>query len=320
MEYPEYHELIAFIKGELNERQQANIRNWIAASPAHQQHFEKTREIWNNHGHKAEAYQPDLKVAWTRIENRIEPKAYATWKWLYRVAAVLVIALGISFFLVQQGGTFHSSTPVLVETPFTTTVRDILLPDGTSITLNRGATVSYDTAFDQKVRFIKLKGEAFFDVARDEARPFIIETEKTQTKVMGTSFSIAESGDHTTLTVVSGKVAFSSGGKEPLFLVKGDRGTYTGAGQLIKSQNTDRNFLSWKTGELTFQNDPLITVLQHLDRHFGVSFQSEASATLTLTAQFKDQPLPEILDIISGTLELDIQPLDQTNYIVKPLK
>lgn len=316
MEYPEQSDLIAFIKGELEDEKRVAIRNWISSSPEHQKYFEKTRDIWDHHGQKAEAYQPDLEAAWSHVDVRINSKGN-TWQWVYRVAAALVIISGLSYFFIQKETSQTNAVAALVEHQTTSTIEDLTLPDGTVITLNKGASLTYDQSFDATIRLVKLQGEAFFDVARDEDRPFVIETKHTKTEILGTSFSISETGQETILNVVSGKVAFSGAEKEPIFLTKGNRGTLTESGELVKSQNDDRNFMSWKTGELIFENDPLSTVLQHLDRHFEVTFQSEVEGSPTLTARFKNQPLEEILVIISGTLEIEIEATDHNNYTVK---
>lgn len=314
MEYPEHSVLIAFIKGDLKEPQRVEVRNWIASSPKHQAHFERIRDIWDLHGQKAEQYQPEMNVAWQRIEGAIEDRP-PVWHWVYRVAAGLVLMMGIAYFMINRQN--ETSTSRLVQHIADTSSKVVSLPDGSIITLNQGSQITLDADFDQSIRHIQLAGEAFFEVARDENRPFIIETSRSKTQVLGTSFSISESDRSTTLTVVSGKVSFSSKSDESVILTKGDQGTLSSSGQLTKNNNTDLNFLSWKTGNLVFENASVKSVLTDLEQHYNVRFQSESSIVTTLTAQFNNQSLGEVLEIVSSTLDIEITPLDSTTYIVK---
>ncbi len=312
MKNPEYSEIIAFIKGELSESQQHEINGWIAANPDNQKHFERVRDIWDLHGKKAEQYQPQMDVAWQRIETAIEDKT-PLWHWMYRVAAALVVMVGIAYFMINRQE--ETSTLNFIEQVADSGPRTINLPDGSVITLKQGSKIIFDENFDQSTRHIQLEGEAFFEVARDEERPFIINTAFSKTEVLGTSFSIVESEEATILNVVSGKVSFSSK-DEQIILTKGDRGTLSSSGQLIKSTNTDLNFLSWKTGQLFFENASLETVLRALEEHFDVQFQFTGNDA-TITTQFNNQSLEEVLDILSGTLDIEIIPLDSKTYIVK---
>lgn len=312
MNNPEYSQIIAFIKGELDESQKKEINQWITANSDNQKHFERVRDIWDLHGQKAERFQPRTDVAWQRIETAIEDNT-PVWHWLYRVAAALVIMVGITYFMIKQQD--EVNTISLVEQLAESDMKAINLPDGSVITLKQGSKVIFNENFDQPVRHIQLKGEAFFEVTRDERRPFIIETSYSKTRVLGTSFSIAESEEATMLNVVSGKVSFSSE-DEQIILTKGDRGTLSASGKLIKSTNTDLNFLSWKTGQLFFENASLETVLNKLEQHYKVRFQFESSDAI-ITTQFNNQPLEEVLAILSSTLEIEITAIDSTTYIVK---
>lgn len=312
MKNPEYSQIIAFIQGELDESQQIEINGWLTADPENQRHFERVRDIWELHGKKAEQYQPQMEVAWQRIETAIEDKT-PVWHWMYRIAAALVFMVGIGYFMINRQN--DASTLSLIEHVANSDTQTFNLPDGSIITLKRGSKILLDENFDQPIRHIQLTGEAFFEVARDEERPFIIETNYSKTEVLGTSFSIVESAEATILNVVSGRVAFSSD-REQIILTKGDRGTLSASGQLIKSSNTDLNFLSWKTGQLFFENASLETVLTALEKHYDVRFQFEGNDAI-ITTQFNNQSLEEVLAILSGTLEIDITAIDSTTYIVK---
>ncbi len=313
MDYPEHSTLIAFIKGELDELQRDEINQWISASPKHLAHYNHIRNIWDQHGRKAESYKPDLDAAWGQVESSID-SSRNLWHWVYRMAAAVVLLVGISYFMTRR--VVNSDTAEISEHFAATSSQVVTLPDGSIVTIKKGSRIFFDKAFDQNMRYLKLKGEAFFEIARDEDRPFIIETSYSKTEVLGTSFNIAESTETTILNVVSGKVAFSSN-DEAVILTKGDQGTLLPSGQLLKNKQEDANFLSWKTGQLTFDNASLPTVLEDLGQHYEVQFQSESQIATTLTSQFDNQSLEEVLAIVSGTLDIEITSIDSKTYIVK---
>lgn len=86
--------------------------------------------------------------------------------------------------------------------------KEIALEDGTRITLNAASDLSYPSAFDTNTRVVRLTGEAFFDVAHDTGRPFIVETSTLRIKVLGTQFNVKafEDGTVAQVTLVTGKV------------------------------------------------------------------------------------------------------------------
>ncbi len=124
------------------------------------------------------------------------------------------------------------------------------LPDSTKVWLEQQAELSYDEDFSKENRTVNLKGEAFFEVKRDANSEFIINTNLTETKVLGTSFNLKGSTNgNVELKVMTGKVLFSSKRKEGerLILQKGDRGLYNyKSGKLVKKAYGKSGLVAWK--------------------------------------------------------------------------
>ena len=275
MQTPSYSDLLAYLNQQLPSEEHEAITSWIDATEENARTYEAVKKIWQEHHKKAEKYQPDLQAAWEKTQSKLAPqegKTISWFQWAYKVAAVLIIAFSIGWYVSQ-----YQSSETLGNSSITAiaTIKheEVNLPDGSTIYLRKGSALNYDAGFGKNDRQVSLKGEAFFDIAHDESKPFIIHTPETKTQVLGTSFTISEGEHETQVTVVSGKVSFKSKNQQQeLILTKGFRGALTSDGQLIKTRNNDENFRSWQTGLLVFNNDKFQTVLDHLSRHYHVQF------------------------------------------------
>lgn len=115
-----------------------------------------------------------------------------SFKWIY-AAASLIIMIGVIFLFQMNSGTEKKSYPknnrrVVFVKPGSKS--SIILPDGTSVTLNGSSKLSYNTDFNEKVREVNLEGEAYFDVTKDTKHPFIVHTSSIDIEVLGTLFNV----------------------------------------------------------------------------------------------------------------------------------
>lgn len=149
----------------------------------------------------------------------------------------------------------------------------IKLPDGTSVFLNAGSRLRFPEYFTPgQERRIYFSGEAYFDVARDTASPFLVCLEHTTVKVLGTSFNITAYPDEgrEVTTLLQGAVAIeqASTGKE-LALTPGQQGCYDVTRQTLARQTVDVSYYtSWKDGVFAFYKQPLGQVMQTLGRWY----------------------------------------------------
>ncbi|SFW20335.1 FecR family protein [Sinomicrobium oceani] len=189
-------------------------------------------------------------------------------------------------------------------TTFTTTENQhlkVLLPDSSSVWLNRNALLAYN--FDEEgVRKVRLKGEAYFEVARDSLRPFVIESPHLITRVLGTSFNINTGGTGEQVSVIEGKVAVKNHKGDQVLLRQGDRAEYlqtSGRLQKVKVHNI-HNTIAWKDEIFDFDNIPMGDAMDYLSEAYDVSFEyaNESIKKCMITASFEKQSLKTILNII----------------------
>ncbi len=180
----------------------------------------------------------------------------------------------------------------------------LTLPDGSQVTLRKGATLSYPETFSGNERGVSLTGEAFFEVQHDAAHPFRIQTTRATLEVLGTSFSINASVQQDELIVTTGKVLFTNknAADDKHIITPQQYSKLNAKGFEIKPLN-DPNFLSWKTGLLQFDNTPIDQVAATLSNYYNLNIKADSqllkqSAIPTITAKFKEQPIDAVLDEI----------------------
>ncbi|MCG8387779.1 MAG: FecR domain-containing protein [Cytophagales bacterium] len=267
----------------------------------------------------------------TPIQKKYTKKHY-TW---YKAAAVFTL-------LVAAGVTIYFSTPGTVEMVTYTTVpgqkSSIVLPDGTSIYLNASSKIILPKKFSGSTREIFLTGEAFFEVARDEKRPFIIKSPGIITTVLGTSFNVkAFSNEETEVTVATGKVRIDTSPQNVIqhpqdssftgkpgpgvvregqgegitqILGAGDQAIFNPeTGELSKQPVELEEFLAWKDGIILYKDESLAKVITRLESWYGVRIVvlNDQILECKINGKHKDSSLEEVLKVIQLLLDIDYE-------------
>jgi len=162
-----------------------------------------------------------------------------------------------------------------VEIQTNNATQEVTLPDGSSISLNKNTTFAYRENFaDHAERIVKITGEAFFDVTKN-TKPFIIQTNHADVRVLGTSFNVKSSTEDTQVTVQSGKVQVTDKAKtQKAILQKGQKVTADKSGKLQKSTPKTLNSIAWKTRRLDFDATPLEDVVRDLETYFNLEIDA----------------------------------------------
>lgn len=162
----------------------------------------------------------------------------------------------------------------------------IILSDGTKVWLNAGSSLSYRASLTDgaKVRRVKMSGEAYFEVKKDKAHPFVVTTDKQELEVLGTHFNVSAYPDEyaTKTTLLEGSVRVSllgSGGRagagtNSVILKPNQQSTLTQNNIQIKKVDIDEA-VAWKNGEFIFANKPLENIMLEISRWYNVDIVYE---------------------------------------------
>ena len=187
--------------------------------------------------------------------------------------------------------------------------RTLKLSDGTSIKLNAGSRIDFPKQFGDNSRDLILVGEAFFDVAHDENRPFIITSKGLTTKVLGTSFNIKayQDEEEVAVGVVTGKVYIESGSGFSELLEPKEMGYY-GTDKTIKKRKFDPGKeIAWTEGKLIFEKEKIPEVFKKLEKWYGISIEINGEVELSgsYSGEYHDKSLELVLEGIGYTSNFD---------------
>jgi ferric-dicitrate binding protein FerR (iron transport regulator) len=207
-----------------------------------------------------------------RHEKRISLRRM--WKYAAAVA-LLILASGMLYFL-SSGGSDKEIPYMTIKVEHGKQER-VTLPDGTKVILNAGTAFSCPQSFHGEKRTVKLDGEAFFDVARNRSKPFVVQTGNAGIEVLGTSFNVKAYGEDEfiAVTVESGKVKVNMEDAmmqllpgEQFFL---DRTTH----EVHRNRENTGKTKSWISGELYFNKTPIRSVINELMRRYDCVIEFE---------------------------------------------
>ncbi len=289
------------------------IEAWRAESPEQEMEFRELQKTWNACPLLHDMEQFNAFNALRKVHVRIQKKESMQWMmYLQRVAALLAIPLLIwSGYLTIKTRPFSNAVPAKVVWQTITTPPGVkshfFLPDSTAIWLNSSSSVSYPLSFAGDFRQIKVTGEAFLDVKKDQKHPFIVELGKINVNVLGTRFDVIhyDKENHTEIILESGSLSFSKGAieneKTIAELKPGELARFEKAGNNleIKAVRTDK-YTSWIHGKLVFRDDPMTEVVTKLNRWFNVQIEVADPEILSYiyTATFQNESIDEILELL----------------------
>lgn len=150
----------------------------------------------------------------------------------------------------------------------------VKLPDGSAVWLNAASSLTYPLSFAKgKNRTVELKGEAYFEIAKDTQHPFIVKTSRQDVQVLGTHFNINSYTDESAVktTLLEGSVLVSpyQNVGEPLVLKPGEQAVLTTASLDVREVDTDEA-IDWKNGYFMFNNEKQESIMRKIARWYNV--------------------------------------------------
>jgi ferric-dicitrate binding protein FerR (iron transport regulator) len=323
--------IVKFLSGDITHDEIIKLESWIGERTANRNLFNEYKKVWESLGNMADVAGIDVQEEWKKLKGKMNvpdsgriirnrPAVERNFNfWFTRIAAILIIGLflSITVILINRNARYISCT-----TETTTMIAQ--LPDGSQVTLNTGSSLKYQKKFEKDQRMVELTGEAYFEVSPDQSRPFIVNTDKIEIKVLGTSFNVNAYKDNDIIEVVvnTGQVAVTKEGEitERIILKSGNRGIFNKSDQSLKlSIIEDPNFLSWKTRQFMFEDRSLEEIILTINRIYNsnILITSDSLKEKRVTTSFNNQSLEAILNVLAATLDLDIRENNGEIMLVK---
>jgi transmembrane sensor len=270
------------------------------------------KRIWEeNEGTNRPENMVDWDAAYARLQQKIDGQKpdYARVVSITRrrllkiaVAASVFFLVGLSYLVFREKSAGNTMQQAKNNSAFQT----IHLPDGTVVMLNQQSKISYPVRFTGATREVYLTGEAFFDVAHNAEKPFIVHTGNYVTKVLGTAFNISAyvNAAELKVTVTRGKVQVKNTTADNVtlgVLQPGDQLVINKEKAMVVLKKVDTaNVLSWRRTELKFENVTFENAAERFERHFGVTiqFKNTELRNCRFTGDFTSDSLSQVLEVV----------------------
>lgn len=227
-------------------------------------------------------------------------------QWLLRTAAAILVLLASSLAIY-----FFNYRPTDIEQMSGLQHQHLRTEDGSEIWMNRKSKLIYPNEFGTDQRLVKLEGEAFFDVARESDRPFIIHTQDIRIQVLGTSFNVKSYQDENEIVIslATGRIEVDVFGEKQI-LTPGEQLHYsktTKSFQRVLIDTKEAN--AWKDGWMVFNRASLHDVIRTAERQFGVHvvMTKDVPTEEKITLKVKQRSVENLFQVLSYSTGLEYQ-------------
>jgi transmembrane sensor len=293
------------------------------AQTAYQKHIDRMQSMGMDMGNADLNSSPELVSDPPR-------RFFKTKMVLLTISGFILISLGLHFYNPHKS-TAQSSKPLLEVVTRNGTKTSLLLPDGTTVWLNAGSRLTYDSLYGNSLREVTLSGEAFFEVVKNPKKPFLIHVGKINIRVLGTVFNVksypGEKTIETSLIKGSIEVTFPSISSKKIILKPNQKlvinkmeltsgspasQAVANAEPFISIRNlsktgADSSFeeTAWMQNRFYFNDMSFKELLMNMERKYGVSFRltDPALDTIHFTGSFQNETISQALDALRFTAE-----------------
>ncbi len=250
-----------------------------------------------------------------RFKQNSRKKKYLTF--IYRAAVILllpVITLLVYTNYIEQGtNPFVMNEPIMNEiySPVGSRI-SLSLSDGTKVWLNHGSSLIYPQQFTGKNRTVKLQGEGYFEVVKNEKKPFVVETKTMNVIVTGTAFNVKsyEADKTFEATLKNGRIHLQSLNHKDIEMLPGQHCNINKISKKYRIREVDpEKYISWKDGKLIFEDDSFVNIVNRISRWYNVDIEilDPAIKELTYNGTFIDEPLYQILEMLEVVSPVQFQ-------------
>ena len=293
------------------------------------EHIEQ--EIWFSAIDKEQLSKYNKEAAYAAFRKRIanennlkKKPSIRLWNWGMKIASVVLLLI-VSYVSYRSGQDEVKSqfADIVVEAPRGAR-SEVILPDGTRVCLNAGSRMVYSQGFGYMDRLVKLDGEGYFEVVRNEQLSFQVKTNVLCVNVLGTKFDVRDysTDDKATVLLTEGSVALQFPEQaecSKITLAPGQSVVYQKDSGIVSVENDDvYNGIEWTKGNLIFNGEPFDRIIEDLQRNYNVDI--EVNDTNLYRLRFhgnfvrQEQSLKEVLDVLSATGRMHYTP--KGNHVI----
>ena len=311
-----------------SEEDVAALREWINRSPLHRAELERLSDLWGDLNILTKLAVPLRRVAPESTRHRIN-RLFAIPVGVAAFSASLVIGITALFLYLGQ-----ADNTVRIDAVYTTDVgqqQQVTLPDGSSIELNTDTQLAVD--FDRDRRNIRLlRGEAYFDVAHDSKRPFVVYAGTGRVRAVGTAFSVKIKARTVDVTVTDGRVELASVKSQERRMPESETNlAVLKAGQSAQLNGSINRVatvekaaiarkLSWRDGILVFSGESLGYVVEEVGRYtaIDIQFSDPTLREVPIGGYFRVGETEALFDALESSFGIEVVRVDDSTVRLSP--
>lgn len=287
--------LYRYMTGSLTEEERKTIVEWIGESPANKQEFIRLHRVYDAALWSEKNDEHSASEASHRVKMR----------YLWRIAAAVFLLMGtaLTWYVASQR---HDTRQLVTVYSPTGQRTEMLLPDGSKVWLNANSKLTFDAVMDGKKRTVALDGEAYFKVAKQKERPFVVSTSKMDIQVLGTEFNVCAYTNEKEweTSLVNGKIELINEAKHiRTTLAPNTTATIIG-NTLIQKTIENADYFLWREGVLAIKNKALLDVMHLLNNYFdyNIIVKNKRIANKRYTGKFRTK---DGIEHVLRVLQLD---------------
>lgn len=282
--------------GMLSEEENGSVRKWAEEEPGHMKILQDMLDVCMDMDALEMMASVDTEKALRRVKGRIGKNRMETYmKWMRNAAAVMFIPLlGAVTYIALNGNDGAEACVEVCNLEFRTNpgmTGKVLLPDGSAVIMNSGSVLRYPSVFvSGENRVVEFEGEAYFDIARDEERTFVVKTSPSERiEVHGTEFNLdAYPGRNSIATLVKGSISFcyidKNGKNENILMTPNHRLEYNHGNGIISMKETScKAETAWKDNKILLEKTPMTEILEILSKRYDVDFVVKDASIRNMT-------------------------------------
>ena len=311
-----------YCEGVATEEERLQVEMWMSESDENRRMAKQIHALYLVTDTVNVMKKVDTEKALLKVKSRMSGnrhKGTMWWQWAQRAAAILFIPLLVTLMLQYWGGNEQELAQIMEVKTNPGMMTSLTLPDGTLVYLNSESTLSYPSRFDNDTRNVTLQGEAYFEVAKNPEKKFIVSTShQSQIEVLGTHFNVEayEKEDRISATLVEGKIGFiykSNDVSKKVLMDPGQKLVYDSKDNKVQLYSTSgESEIAWKEGKIIFRNTPLEEGLRMLEKRYNVEFiiKNDRLKGDSFTGTFTNQRLERILEYFQLSSQIRWRYLD----------
>lgn len=311
--------LVRYLSGELSEKDRIIVNVWRKKSFENEILFNEFLHAWEaipllNRMEQFNSFNALKKIS-KKVYRSSRPKL---WIKLQRIAAIMLLPIILySGYLTLRIYSINKPTEDVIMQTVSSRQNMVTfsLPDSTKVWLNSNSNLQFPNHFNKDKRIVKLIGEAYFEVTKNDRKTFSIITQGHQIDALGTSFNVTSyDNTPTEVVLVEGQLRLSSTegwiNRDNVILQPGHKAIFNNMSQNIDIKEVDVNkFIAWINGDLIFYDDSMEDVVKRLSSWYNIeiSIKDPEIKNYVYTAKFHNENIDQVLALLKISAPIDYQ-------------